>query len=103
MSNAVDPHSVIRMTVQPCQLHKRHLPESHINHRHHVWPLGEGGPDIEDNIVIACPTGHTNIHHLLTEFKMLMGKVPYETMRRYSFEERKYAELGYKRMTRREM
>lgn len=90
----------IRTTVAPCTLHHRHLPESHINHRHHVWPLGEGGPDIEDNIIVACPTGHYNIHLLYNEFKTHMGKVPFHILRTYAHEERRYAELGYKRMVR---
>lgn len=101
--NEADPHSQIRTTVQPCQLHKQHIPETHINHRHHVWPLGEGGPDIEDNIVVSCATGHMNVHRLLQEYKIHMGNVPYAILRIYSFNERKYAELGYKRMTRGEM
>lgn len=100
MGNPVDPHSEIRTTSQPCQLHTRHLPESHQNHFHHIWPLGDGGPDIMDNKVAVCPTGHYNIHVLLTEFKVYMGNVPYTILRTFSFEERKYAELGYKRLTR---
>lgn len=79
------------------------MPESHINHRHHIWPKGDGGPDIEDNIVVVCATGHYNIHDLLQHYKMLMGKVPYNILRRYSMEERKYAELGYNRLTRKYM
>ncbi len=99
----VDPHSQLRTTSQPCQLHTRHMPESHINLRHHVWPLGEGGPDTADNIVVVCATGHYNIHDLLNFFKMHNGKVPYAVLRRYAIKEREYAELGYKRLTRREM
>lgn len=101
--NPADPHSQIRTTSQPCLLHSRHLPETHVNHRHHIWPLGEGGPDIEDNIVVVCATGHGNIHDLLRHFKMLGGKVPYQILRRYSYKEREFAELGYKRLIRRAM
>lgn len=103
MANETDPHTHIRSTTQPCQLHARHMPETHVNHRHHVWPLGDGGPDIEDNIIVACATGHYNIHDLLGHYRMLMGRVPYAILRRYSFEERKYAELGYKRINRKVM
>ncbi len=99
-----DPvNHMIRTTSQPCQLHGRHMPMSHVNHRHHVWPLGEGGPDISDNIVVVCPTGHYNVHECLREFKMHQGKVPYTVLKRYSLKERHYAELGYKRMMRRAM
>jgi hypothetical protein len=91
----------IRTTTAPCQLHQaRHIPTSHVNHRHHIWPLGEGGPDIEDNIVVACPTGHYNTHLLYNEFKLYEGDVPYKVLRRYSQGEREYAELGYKRYAR---
>lgn len=101
--NEVDPHSQMRTTTQPCQLHTRHIPESHINHRHHVWPKGDGGPDVSDNIVVVCATGHYNIHDLLAHFKMLMGNVPYTILRRYSQEERRLAKLGYDRLTRKYM
>lgn len=100
MGNVADPHTQIRATSQPCQLHKKHVPETHVNHRHHVWPLGEGGPDIEDNIVATCATGHYSTHALLQEFKIHQGNVPYAILRRFSLGERKYAELGYNRLTR---
>jgi hypothetical protein len=103
MSNEADPHTEIRSTTQPCQVHQKHMPETHINHRHHVWPKGDGGPDISDNIIVVCATGHYNIHDLLAHFKSLMGEVPYSIMRRYSMKERFYADLGYKRITRGEM
>lgn len=103
MHNEADPHSQIRNTSQPCEVHNQHKPNSHINHVHHIWPKGEGGPDIPENKVVICPTGHWNVHDLLQHYKMLMGNVPYEIIRRYTTEERKYAELGWKRMSRKEM
>lgn len=33
--------------------------------RHHIWPLGLGGPDQEVNVVWVCPTTHANVHELL--------------------------------------
>jgi hypothetical protein len=98
-----DPHSHLLTTSQPCQVHNRHIPEPHVNHIHHVWPKGDGGPDIGDNKIAVCPTGHYSIHDLLREFKIYSGTVPYSVLRRYSYGERKYAELGYKRMTRNAM
>lgn len=89
-------------TSLPCQVHNKHVPESHSNHRHHVWPLGMGGPDIEDNIVVVCPTGHSNIHHLMAEYK-LQGELRYAVTRRYSREERRLAQLGWDRHRRGEM
>lgn len=101
--NPADEHSRILTTVQPCQLHNKHIPETHINQRHHVWPKGEGGPDIEDNIIVACATGHINIHDLLSHYRMYQGEPPWIVLRRYSIEERKFAKLGYDRMTRKSM
>lgn len=101
--NDADPHSQMRTTTQPCQLHTKHMPETHINHRHHVWPKGDGGPDIEDNIIVACPTGHYNVHDLLAFYKIHMGNVPYSVLRRYAMNERKFAKLGYDRLTRKSM
>lgn len=101
--NEADPHTQIRSTSQPCLIHKKHMPETHVNHRHHCWTLGDGGPDIEDNIVVVCATGHYNIHDLLNHYRMLMGDVPYAILRRYSMEERKYALLGWVRMNRKMM
>lgn len=103
VDNPADPHSQIRATTQPCLVHKIHKPESHLNHQHHVWALGDGGPDIPDNLVVICPTGHANVHDLLKHFKIFMGKVPYDVYKRYTHEERRLAKLGYDRMVRREM
>lgn len=103
VSNPADPHTQIRATTQPCQVHKKHIPESHLNHVHHVWPRGDGGPDIPENKIVACPTGHYNIHDLLSHYKIFMGAVPYTVLRTYSVEERKYAKLGFDRMTRKAM
>lgn len=100
MTNPADPHTQIRATTEPCRLHQRHMPNTHVNHRHHVWPLGDGGPDVPDNIIIVCPTGHYSIHDLLNHYKMLMGNVPFDIVKRYSHEERKYAKLGYDRIMR---
>lgn len=101
--NLSDPHSEIMTTVQPCQVHKQHVPEPHINHRHHVWPLGHGGPNIQDNIIAVCPTGHMNIHDLIQHYLVLMGDIPYKILRTYSLDERKYAKLGYDRIMRQSM
>jgi len=88
-------------TSKPCLVHgKRHIPNPHLNHRHHVWPLGEGGPDIEANIVVVCPTGHLNIHALLNLFKLHSGEPPYTELRQFAMGERELAALGYQRMTR---
>lgn len=33
--------------------------------RHHIWPLGMGGPDTPDNQLWVCSNCHGNIHELL--------------------------------------
>jgi hypothetical protein len=49
----------------PCQLHKDHRPRPLVIVRHHVQPLGMGGPDDESNWLDACDTGHRNVHTIL--------------------------------------
>ncbi len=88
----------------PCQVHTgKHIPHPHINHRHHVWPLADGGPDVEENIVIVCPNGHANSHALLDLFRLHRGAPPYTELRTFAFGERDVAALGWKRLTRRQM
>lgn len=48
-----------------CHCQAQHRPEPLELERHHVWPLGMGGPDVESNVVWVCPTTHTNTHELL--------------------------------------
>lgn len=93
----------ILQTAKPCQVHNKHTPASHVNDVHHVWPLGEGGPDIAANRVVVCATGHHNIHKLISLFKVHHGNVPYTELRTFAFEERNLAQLGYERITRQAM
>lgn len=93
----------IYSTSRPCLLHAKHIPNSHINHVHHIWPRGHGGPDEPDNKVIVCATGHYNIHALLEEYLHYRGKVPYAVGKQYSRQERFYAQLGYERIARQAM
>ena len=73
----------------PCLVHKAHKPEPLRTVEHHVWPLGMDGPDVDDNKIDICDTGHYNIHTLLD--LMLAGRgVP--TAHR---NELKYARQGY--------
>ena len=95
-----DVHEQIRQTRQACQVHKDHIPATHLNEIHHVWPKGDGGPDINENTVVVCATGHHNIHELIKIFKAMRGQVPYSELRRFSLKERDYAKLGYERSQR---
>lgn len=103
MTNPIRNGEFIAETAAPCGIHGKHIPASHVNERHHVWPLGDGGPDIPANLIVACATGHNNIHKLIREFKLYRGNVPYAVLRAYAFEERKLAQLGYERITRQAM
>lgn len=87
-------------TSKPCEVHTVHKPSSHINHEHHVWPRGHGGPNVAENLIVVCPTGHYNIHRLLEELLTARGEVPYSVLRQFAHDERKYAQLGYDRITR---
>jgi hypothetical protein len=48
-----------------CECRSVHSPYPLELERHHIWPLGMGGPDTSDNVAWVCPTTHTNIHELL--------------------------------------
>lgn len=87
-------------TSEACEVHTAHMPNSHVNDRHHVWPLGHGGPNIPENIITVCPTGHRNIHTLLERLLAYRGKIPYSELRTFSFQERKFAKLGFDRISR---
>lgn len=78
-----------------CQVHIRHIPRSHVNHVHHVWPKGLGGPEIAENKIITCPTGHYNIHQLLALWIKIDGDPGRKSRKIYSHGEQDYAELGY--------
>lgn len=90
-------------TAAECQIHTRHVPNPHVNEVHHIWPLGKGGPDIPENRIVVCATGHNNIHHLIREHELHKGKVPYIVLRTYAKSERDLARLGYQRAKRQAM
>lgn len=56
---------------QVCACQADHRPAPMELERHHVWPLGMGGPDEDWNIAWVCPTTHTNIHEMLRAFLRL--------------------------------
>ncbi len=87
-------------TALPCEVHRGHTPRTHVNERHHVWPLGHGGPNRIANIVVVCATGHNNIHSFLSLLLDFDGKVEWNTARQFTSGERDVAMLGYKRIKR---
>jgi hypothetical protein len=96
-----EPVEVVhRTTAEPCSVHAAHKPTSHVNEIHHVWPLGQGGPNRADNRVVVCGTGHNSIHQLIAEYLTMKGAVPYSLLKQYTMGERQLAKLGYDRITR---
>ncbi len=85
---------------KPCLVHPKHKPEPHLTHIHHIWPLGDGGPDVEANTVVICPTGHYNVHALLDLYRLHRGKPPHVEVRRFGYGERDLAETAWRSITR---
>lgn len=64
--------------------------------RHHVWPLGLGGPDHPSNIAVVCMNGHGAVHSLMD--RMLVtpgGALPWSVRRMYGRRVRAMALAGY--------
>jgi hypothetical protein len=66
-----------------CHCVLRHSPVPQELHRHHVWPLGEGGPDTSANLRWLCPTSHSGAHKLWREYRKCAGTPPWEITRHY--------------------
>lgn len=78
-----------------CVVHGDHHPRMASGDLHHIWPEGMGGPDIPENWVFLCPTGHRNVHSLLAWFIRSGGFPTWDVLRRYHPNERKLALHGY--------
>lgn len=63
------PALLLPATESPCRCNVNHRPQPRYTHRHHIWPLYAGGPDIEANIAHLCPAGHDIVHHTLRRFE----------------------------------
>lgn len=87
-------------TSTPCEVHREHTPRPHVNHVHHVWPRGQGGPDVPENKVVICPSGHYNTHRLLDELIACRGEVRYAVLKQFAKGERELAQTGYDRIIR---
>lgn len=83
-------------TGQKCICVANHNPNPMELNRHHIWPLGMGGPDTEENTVWLCPTAHANVHELLRAYIRYEGSPPWEIRRQFSPYIRAIAEEGYK-------
>lgn len=86
-----------------CQAHHHH--SSVPIERHHVWPLGDGGPNIKANIVPLCANAHGLVHYLIDLCRKhgSMEAVPWEDRRHFGVTVRKLAALGWDRIQRQAM
>jgi hypothetical protein len=87
----VDPRGV-RMGMEcACHTHRETVPIE----KHHVWPLGMGGPDTEANRITVCANAHYSIHAYLDLLVKGAGEVFPNEGRRFSLKVRRYARYGY--------
>lgn len=63
---------------------------------HHVWPQGQGGPDVPSNRVNLCPNGHSAVHWLLLRYKKHNGLPPWDDRRRLNPYLRQIADRGWR-------
>lgn len=95
---------IILETKAPCLVHALHAPKTHINEIHHIWPLGDNGPNVAENRVVICATGHNNLHALLDLYRKLKvaeNRIPnFMELSRWGKAERDLARLGWERIQR---
>ena len=63
--------------------------------RHHVWPLGMGGPNVDANKITVCANGHYSIHAFMDHLIEYAGQVPWKTACHFSPAVREYATRGW--------
>lgn len=80
----------------PCAVHVHDslVPIEH----HHVWPLGDGGPNVKENKIITCANGHYSIHAYLDLLAKNDGDVPWLLRRLFGPKVRHWAEWGYQQI-----
>ena len=83
-----------RSILLKCQCVGKHIPKPMELHKHHVWPIGEGGPDIKANLVLLCPTTHANVHRLWKLYEEYEGRPPWHLINKYSEYARGIVERG---------
>lgn len=67
---------------------------------HHIWPVGDGGPDTKANRVTICANAHGAVHDLIDKgrrTKLPAGPLalPWSIRRRYGARVRKLADVGW--------
>ncbi len=78
-----------------CEIHGYHWPPIHATVWHHVHPLGLGGPDIAENMVEMCNTGHVNIHVALDYLLDMEGRPVKGKLKGFTRKELALAWSGY--------
>lgn len=63
---------------------------------HHIWPLGEGGPNTKANRIMVCSNAHSSVHDLLAKLKK--GPVAWPIRRQYGVRVRALALAGQEAM-----
>lgn len=62
---------------------------------HHIWPVGDGGPNRKSNRVDVCANGHSSIHGYLDLLIRHDGEVPWMLARMFGPKVRELAQRGY--------
>jgi hypothetical protein len=75
--------------VTSCEVHGYHWPPVLGTVVHHIWPRGMLGPDVPENRVEVCSTGHLSIHRCLDD---LLHGLP---LSRGTRRERQLAQQGF--------
>lgn len=78
-----------------CPCVSDHNPNVITFHKHHIWPLGMGGPDVGDNVVLLCPTVHAAVHHLIRDWVRVDGEPSWDIRKRFGPFARDMAEQAY--------
>jgi len=76
-----------------CHSHRENVPIE----RHHVWPLGMGGPEEDGNIVKVCANAHHSIHAFLDHLVKTGGDPDPTLAKMYGWKVRRLARRGYDR------
>lgn len=79
-----------------CIVGRYHFPRPSRYVHHHVWPRGDGGPNVATNRIEACDAHHVAIHELLDLYRK--GPVPWSVRRHYSRGVQKWAAEGWRRI-----
>lgn len=64
---------------------------------HHIWPLGLGGADTNDNRLRVCANGHYMIHEFMRQLIITGGRVEWNLAQHFGPKVRNYAKLGWER------